>query len=140
MPYQHWDAPVSVPVLRAILLQRFVMSGVAYTGEGDEEDPYEHVASILTNVSRLKEARVLLLQPGRGTLQALVAQLQAPGVTRRQGVAGTLRNCCMTAEVSQGVHPCAMHATCCPPMEARTWRSYLGTHVMCVCRTCVCTV
>lgn len=83
---------------RAILLQRLVMSGVTYAGE-DQEDAYEHVAPILTNVSRLKEARVLLMQPGRGTLQALVAQLQAPSAVRRQGVAATIRNCCMSAEV-----------------------------------------
>lgn len=45
------------------------------------------------------QARTLLLQPGRGMLQALASQLRAPVLLRRQGAAGALRNCCMSAEV-----------------------------------------
>jgi hypothetical protein len=54
----------------------------------------------VTNVTRYKAARELLLQPGRGLLQALAAQLRAPSLLRRRGAAGTIRNCCMSAEVS----------------------------------------
>ncbi len=55
---------------RAVLLKKFVMSGFSWS-EGDE-DPYAHVAAILTNVTRMKAARELLLQPGRGLLQVCV--------------------------------------------------------------------
>lgn len=38
-------------------------------------DSYEHVASILPNVTRVSAGRQLLLQPGRGLLQALTSQV-----------------------------------------------------------------
>lgn len=82
---------------RAVLLKKFVMSGVMW--EEGQADPYEHVASIVTNVTRLKEGRELLLQPGRGLLQALASQLRAQNPLRRKGAAGAIKNCCMTAEV-----------------------------------------
>lgn len=82
---------------RAILLKKFMMSGVNWV-EG-QEDPFEHVAGILTNVTRLPQARQLLLQPGRGLLQLLVAQLRCPGEMRKRGSAGAVKNCCVEAEV-----------------------------------------
>ncbi len=38
-------------------------------------DIYEHVATILPNVTRFSAGRQLLLQPGRGLLQALASQV-----------------------------------------------------------------
>jgi hypothetical protein len=52
---------------RAVLLKMFMVSGV--TLSPGEEDPVAHVAGIITNVTRLKEGRQLLLQPGRGLVQ-----------------------------------------------------------------------
>lgn len=51
-----------------MLLKRFVVAGVNWAP--DTEDAYEHVSNILVNVTRFKEGRVLMLQPGRGILQA----------------------------------------------------------------------
>lgn len=64
------------------------------------EDPYEHVALILTNITRLPGGRRLLLAPGRRTLAALACQLApARSRLRRSGCASALRNCCFRAEV-----------------------------------------
>ncbi len=81
----------------AILLKKFVVSGVDWV-EG-RPDPFEHLAGVVVNVTRLQQGRKLLLQPGRGLLQALVSQLLSPSETRRRGAAGAIKNCCMQAEV-----------------------------------------
>lgn len=60
-------------------------------------DRYQHIGLILMNVTRLKKGRELLLQPGRGLLQVLAAQLRSPSVVRRRGCAGALRNCFLRA-------------------------------------------
>ncbi|GBF94253.1 hypothetical protein Rsub_06523 [Raphidocelis subcapitata] len=62
-------------------------------------DPCEHLGAVITNVTRLKKGREMLLEPGRGLLQALASQL-APGSSegRRRGCSGALRNCCLSAE------------------------------------------
>ena len=100
-PPTHTRPPPILPALpcppSAVLLKKFVMSGAVL--EAGDEDPYEHVASILTSVTRYKAGRDLLLQPGRGLLHALVAQLPAHSAVRRHGSAGSLRNCVMFAEV-----------------------------------------
>ena len=80
-----------------MLLKRFVVSGVDWA-EG-RDDPFKHLAGVMTNATRLPQGRKLLLQPGRGLLQALVSQLQSPCEMRRRGCAGALKNCIMTAEV-----------------------------------------
>ncbi|KAG2448786.1 hypothetical protein HYH02_006138 [Chlamydomonas schloesseri] len=80
----------------AVLLKKFVVGGITL-GPG-ESDPFEHVASVLTNVTRLKEGRQLLLQPGRGLLAALVSQLQSWNALRRLGASGAIKNCIMSAE------------------------------------------
>lgn len=64
-----------------------------------EPDKYQHIAAILTNVTRLKPGRAMLLQPGRGLLTVLVAQAQSANLVRRQGCAAAFRNCCFSAEV-----------------------------------------
>ena len=64
-----------------------------------EADKMEHIAAILTNVTRLKPGRALLLEPGRGFIEALVAQLKSSNLLRRQGCAAAFRNCCFSAEV-----------------------------------------
>ncbi|CAL8460767.1 g298 [Coccomyxa elongata] len=76
----------------AVLLRRFLDSA------GEQPDPHDHTALVLTNITRLKEGRKLLLEPGRGMLQALVSQLSSPNQLRRSGCANALRNCCFRAE------------------------------------------
>lgn len=89
----------SLPMRRAVLLKRFMQQPEPLG------DPFAHVASILVNLTRLRAARSLLLQPGRGLLGALGTQLHSALLLRRQGAAGTLRNVCFSAEVS---HPVVM--------------------------------
>lgn len=61
-------------------------------------DMYEHVATILPNVTRFAAGRRLLLQPGRGLLQALASQLRSGSELRRRGCAGAIKNCCFSCE------------------------------------------
>lgn len=79
---------------RAVLLNLFMAPL-----KSDQADKFEHIAAILTNVTRLKLGRSLLLEPGRGFIQALVAQLKSANLLRRQGCAAAFRNCCFSAEV-----------------------------------------
>ena len=72
--------------------------------EPAEGDPCEHLGAVITNVTRLKEGRAMLLEPGRGLLQALASQLLVvpggggAGAGRRRGCAGALRNIFLSAE------------------------------------------
>ncbi|XP_062111626.1 uncharacterized protein LOC133823063 [Humulus lupulus] len=62
------------------------------------EDAFEHVGSILVNISKNKAGRELLLDPKRGLLKQMVRQFDSPNSLRRKGVYGTVRNCCFEAE------------------------------------------
>lgn len=62
------------------------------------EDTYEHVASILSNATVFKQGRKVVLEPGRGTLEALASQLEAKSPLRRQGCAGAIKNCCFACD------------------------------------------
>ena len=59
----------------AVLLKHFL----APVAPG-QADAYEHVATVLPNVTRIAAGRKLLLQPGRGLLQALASQVRRLGV------------------------------------------------------------
>lgn len=83
----------------AVLLKHFVMSSV--TLMPGEEDRFEHIANIICNITRIRTGRKLLLEPGRGLLQALAAQLQAPSLVRRRGASGAIRNCCVALAEDQ---------------------------------------
>lgn len=90
---------------RALLLQMFVKSAVTLIP--GQPDRYEHIGALLTNTTRLEAGRKLLLQPGRGFLQALAAQLgPSSSVGRRRGCSGALRNCCISSEVGVGHFCC----------------------------------
>ncbi|XP_024378321.1 uncharacterized protein [Physcomitrium patens] len=71
---------------------RFSSSEVA----GDDE--YEHVANILVNITRLEFGRKVVLDMSKGILRQILPQIDSRSVVRRQGVAGTVRNCCFDAE------------------------------------------
>ena len=83
------------PWCSAVLLKLFMDSA----GSPASDDQFEHVAAILNNVTRQRKGREMLLEPGRGFMQALVAQLGSASVLRRQGCASAFRNCCFSAEV-----------------------------------------
>lgn len=78
----------------AILLRLFLDTTNSKAGE----DPFEHVATILPNVTRFKEGRQVLLEPGRGALKALASQLRSQNELRRRGCSGAIKNCCFTCE------------------------------------------
>ncbi|KAK9846461.1 hypothetical protein WJX81_004401 [Elliptochloris bilobata] len=76
----------------AVLLRRFLDSA------GAQPDAFEHVALVLTNATRSRAARELLLEPGRGVAAALAAQLAGDrGLVRRRGCAAALRNLSFSA-------------------------------------------
>ncbi|XP_022157091.1 protein HGH1 homolog isoform X2 [Momordica charantia] len=64
----------------------------------DADDPFEHVASILVNISKQESGRKLLLDPKRGLLKQIIRQCDSTSQLRKKGVFGTLRNCCFEAE------------------------------------------
>lgn len=91
---------------RAVLLSKFV--------EGPADESLDYVAPILTNVTRQRAGRTLLLDPSRGFLRALASQLRSGGVMRRRGCAAALRNVCFGAQVTiQGI--AMAHAVALPP-------------------------
>jgi hypothetical protein len=67
------------------------------SGEG-QADTFEHVASILPNTTVFKAGRKVVLQPGRGALQALASQLDSANQLRRTGCAGAIKNCFFCCE------------------------------------------
>jgi len=66
--------------------------------EGGRDDEYEYVANILVNVTRLESGRKVVLDMSRSILRQVLPQIDSRSVIRRQGVAGTVRNCCFDAE------------------------------------------
>lgn len=82
-----------VRVCRGILLGRFLEP------VDGPQDPYAYVAHIMTNVTRIQKGRDIVLEPGRGFLQALVSQIQSPSAIRRQGCSAAFRNLCFGAQV-----------------------------------------
>lgn len=65
---------------------------------GKKGDPFEHVASVLVNISKNVEGRRLLLDPKWGLLKQIIRQFDSRSILRKKGVAGTIRNCCFEAE------------------------------------------
>jgi hypothetical protein len=66
-----------------------------FLGEPERQpDDWQHVASVLCNVSQLQEGRDLLRRRSTDLLRALLPQLRARGEVRRRGVANAIRNCC----------------------------------------------
>uniref|UniRef100_A0A6V7QUS0 Protein HGH1 homolog n=1 Tax=Ananas comosus var. bracteatus TaxID=296719 RepID=A0A6V7QUS0_ANACO len=62
------------------------------------DDTFEHVASILVNISKVEAGRKILLEPRRGLLKQVIHQFDSTNPLRKKGVAGTIRNCCFEAD------------------------------------------
>jgi hypothetical protein len=71
--------------LQALFLTKLIKEFASTSGEEDD-DTYEHVGTILVNVSRVKEGREILLDPSRALLKHVLPQMQSKSVRRRQGV------------------------------------------------------
>jgi len=77
-------------------------------------DPYQHIAAVIMNITQLESGRKFLMKLIHSTkgggdnksdsdetsshLQSLLPQLSSPNTTRRQGIAGTLKNCCFATD------------------------------------------
>ncbi|XP_021890523.1 protein HGH1 homolog [Carica papaya] len=68
------------------------------SGSETSDDPFEHVGSILVNISKKEEGRKMLLDPRRGLLKQIIRQFDSTSQLRKKGVSGTVRNCCFEAE------------------------------------------
>ncbi|CAM0946934.1 unnamed protein product [Alopecurus aequalis] len=63
-----------------------------------DEDIFEHIASILVNISKVEAGRRILIEPKRGLLKQIIRQFDSTNQLRKKGVAGTIRNCCFEAD------------------------------------------
>ncbi|KAK7317994.1 hypothetical protein RJT34_02680 [Clitoria ternatea] len=83
--------------VRGLYVMKLVRS-FCRTGHESNDDAFEHVGSILVNISKQREGRELLLDPKRGLLKQIIRQFDSNSSLRRKGVSGTIRNCCFEAE------------------------------------------
>ncbi|CAJ1939851.1 unnamed protein product [Sphenostylis stenocarpa] len=110
--------------VHGLYVMKLVRSFCRTTHESDVEvlfflpdDAFEHVGSILVNISKHREGRKLLLDPKRGLLKQIIRQFDSNSSLRKKGlllkevvnasmddlvassrVSGTIRNCCFEAE------------------------------------------
>ncbi|XP_047342612.1 uncharacterized protein LOC124946091 [Impatiens glandulifera] len=61
-------------------------------------DPFEHVGSILVNISQWEARKKLLVDPKRGLLKQITRQFDSTNLLRKKGVSRTIRNCCFEAD------------------------------------------
>lgn len=67
------------------------------------DDPFQHFAAILMNVTQVESGRKFVLklpkeEGGKSVLELLMPQLQSTNPIRRRGIAGMIRNCCLERE------------------------------------------
>ncbi|KAL6192756.1 hypothetical protein ACLB2K_033842 [Fragaria x ananassa] len=84
--------------MQGLYVMKLVRSFCRSSSGEDNEDPFEHVGSILVNISKKEAGRKLLLDPKRGLLKQIIRQYDSSSPLRRKGVSGTIRNCCFEAE------------------------------------------
>ena len=82
----------------------------AQPAKGDGHyDPYQHVASVLMNITQLESGRKFLMKlnhkqstdsksASTSHLQTIMPELNSPNVHRRRGISGTLKNCCFSQD------------------------------------------
>lgn len=57
-----------------------------FSVESEAEDPFEHVGSILVNISKMEAGRKILLDPKRSLLKQILPQFDATSLLRKKGV------------------------------------------------------
>lgn len=62
-------------------------------------DPWQHMSSILCNLSRIETGRKILLKQSSGYMQKLVRQIRSRNPTRRRGAVACLRTCLFENEI-----------------------------------------
>ncbi|KAB1208043.1 hypothetical protein CJ030_MR7G000827 [Morella rubra] len=83
--------------MHGLYVMKLVRSFCQTSGETND-DPFEHVGSILVNISKQEAGRKLLLDPKRGLLKQIIRQFDSSSPLRKKGVSGSIRNCCFEAE------------------------------------------
>lgn len=83
--------------VRGLYVMKLVRSFCRATHESND-DAFEHVGSILVNITKQRAGRELLLDPKRGLLKQIIRQFDSNSLLRKKGVSGTVRNCCFEAE------------------------------------------
>ncbi|KAL3511133.1 hypothetical protein ACH5RR_030534 [Cinchona calisaya] len=83
--------------MQGLFIMKLVRSFCTSSSER-KGDPFEHVASVLVNISKKEAGRKLLLDPKRGLLKQIIRQFDSTSPLRKKGVSGTIRNCCFEAE------------------------------------------
>ncbi|KAL2611071.1 hypothetical protein R1flu_022763 [Riccia fluitans] len=84
--------------LAGLHVSRLVRFFCRFSGNEEGQDAFEHVAAILVNITRHVSGRKLILDQSRGLFKQILPQIDSRSLIRRQGVAGTVRNCCFEAE------------------------------------------
>ncbi|KAK3223059.1 hypothetical protein Dsin_010084 [Dipteronia sinensis] len=82
--------------MKGLYLMKLVRSFCRASSESS--DQFEHVGSILVNISKKEAGRKILLDPKRGLLKQIIRQFDSTSPLRKKGVSGTIRNCCFEAE------------------------------------------
>ncbi|XP_031276972.1 protein HGH1 homolog isoform X2 [Pistacia vera] len=83
--------------IQGLYLMKLVRSFCRSSSETGD-DPFEHVGSILVNISKKEAGRKILLDQNRGLLKQIIRQFDSTSPLRKKGVSGTIRNCCFEAE------------------------------------------
>ncbi|RWR78395.1 hypothetical protein CKAN_00692200 [Cinnamomum micranthum f. kanehirae] len=84
--------------VQGLYISKLVRSFCRSSSEAKAEDLFEHVGSILVNISKMEAGRKILLDPKRGLLKQILPQFDSTSLLRKKGVSGTIRNCCFDAE------------------------------------------
>ncbi|WCJ21274.1 ARM repeat superfamily protein [Euphorbia peplus] len=89
--------PIADEKMQGLFVMKLVRSFCQSSGD-TKDDPFDHVGSILVNISQKDAGRKMLLDPKRGLLKQIVRQIDSSSPLRKKGVYGTIRNCCFEAE------------------------------------------
>ncbi|KAH0452762.1 hypothetical protein IEQ34_017086 [Dendrobium chrysotoxum] len=84
--------------IEGLHLSKLVRSFCRSSSSDATEGTYEHVASIIVNVSKMEAGRRILLQPKGSLLKQIIRQSDSENPLRKKGVLGTIRNCCFDAD------------------------------------------
>ena len=96
--------------------QQSTITAKNMNSENEYYDPYQHIAAVIMNITQLDNGRKFLMKlihnekedkensktstkdTTGSLLQSLLPQLNSPNTTRRQGIAGILKNCCFAQD------------------------------------------
>mmetsp|Transcript_16616 Transcript_16616/g.21562 ORF Transcript_16616/g.21562 Transcript_16616/m.21562 type:complete len:413 (+) Transcript_16616:15-1253(+) len=86
------DDPVLIGQRMRRIVEKFLT--IKNNENENEIDAWQHVATILCNVSQIQDGRDLLRRRSTKILPRLALELNSKNVIRRRGAAASIRNCC----------------------------------------------